>query len=113
MGAGHLRAGRLGVLVTECDTCGEEPILGEFAMPGVPISFAYCQECVTSNAHPYFAIVSNTAACGGLSKTAFFWRQMVKATLHRVDVSPEQFEADVQHKISDLRRMWEPIEEGP
>jgi hypothetical protein len=78
-----------------CDVCGERPSAGVGAMPGVPVSFAYCKDCLKANAHPYAMVVANTAMLGGLERTATWWQSLVKDTLAHLGKTHEEFEASV------------------
>lgn len=75
-----------------CDVCGQRPVAGVYAMPGVPISFAYCQGCLDASAHPLWAVVANTALCGGYDETAGWWQQLVDDTLAHLGVDRDEFD---------------------
>ena len=89
---------------SKCDTCGKTGIVGVAAMPGVPVSFAYCRECLTANAHPYFAVVGNTASCGGYEHTNDEWKDIVHCTLKHLNKSMEEFIADVKVDMDDFEK---------
>jgi len=78
-----------------CEVCDKNPGVGVAAVPGVPISVAYCRECLEANAHPYWIVVTNTAMIGGLDHTAEWWVDIVTSTLAHLDITREQFDADV------------------
>jgi hypothetical protein len=78
-----------------CDVCGERPSLGVGAMPGVPISFAYCKDCLRANAHPYAIVVANTAMLGGMDGAAPWWVQLVEDTLAHLGKTRAEFDASV------------------
>jgi hypothetical protein len=92
---------------SKCDTCGKTGIVGVACMPGVPISFGYCRECLTANAHPYFAVVGNTASCGGYEHTADWWKDIVQCTLKHLHKSMEEFIADVKVDMDDFEKHME------
>jgi hypothetical protein len=93
----------------KCDVCGRQGIAGVAAMPGVPISFAYCHTCLAAGAHPYEIVVANTAMCGGLEQTAEWWQELVQRTLDYFSKDPADFAADVAEGIArmdeDMRRL--------
>jgi hypothetical protein len=53
-----------------CDVCRERPSVGVAAVPGVPMSCAYCKECLQANAHPLYVVIGNTALVGGYDQAA-------------------------------------------
>jgi hypothetical protein len=83
-----------------CDVCGEREATGVGAMPGVPISFAYCKDCLRANAHPYAIVVANTAMLGGMAEAAPWWQQLVDDTLAHLRKSRERFDGDVAAEIA-------------
>jgi hypothetical protein len=89
--------------IGSCEVCGDEPAIGVAAVPGVPVSAAYGRACLEANAHPWRAIVFNTAACGGLENTAEWWRSMVHATLAHLGRPLDEFDRDVLQRIAELR----------
>lgn len=97
--------------MTLCNVCEESEAVGVAAMPGVPISFAYCRECLAANAHPYSIVVANTAMIGGTGMSAEWWQELVMHTLAHLKISPEQFKKDVDEEIAaalaDEERMQE------
>ena len=92
-----------------CEVCNKNESVGVAAMPGVPMSFAYCLECLKADAHPYFAVVANTACIGGLSHAGEWWIELINATLKHLGKTPEQFAQDVEQAIKEMdAQMSEP-----
>lgn len=88
-----------------CGCCEQEkPIVGVASVPGVPLSIAWCSDCLKSGAIPYDVAVANTACCGGLDQCNEAWRAIVDATLHYFKKSLDEFTADVQ---ADIKAMQE------
>jgi hypothetical protein len=85
-----------------CDVCGENPEVGVAAVPGVPMSVAYCEECLRANAHPYGIMVINTSLVGGYDQAAEWWQEMVDDTLRHLDKTRQQFDLDVDHELREL-----------
>lgn len=85
-----------------CDVCDKNVALGVAAMPGVPISFAYCRECIQANAHPYGIVVANTGMCGGMGDVAGWWLDIVDGTLKHLNIPRKQFDEDVVKFIKDM-----------
>jgi hypothetical protein len=90
--------------MSSCDTCHKNDAIGFAAMPGVPMSFAYCRECLNAGAHPYNMVVANTALIGGMASAADWWIALVDATLKHLGKSRTQFDEDVEKALSDLQR---------
>lgn len=82
-----------------CEVCDEREAIGVAAVPGVPYSAAFCQECLTAGALPYWIAVSNTALAGGdlgLAGTVDWWQEVVGDTLKWLGKTREQFDIDVE-----------------
>lgn len=82
-----------------CDVCEKEPTIGVACVPGVPMSVAYCPGCLQANAHPWWVLVANTAAMGGLDEAAGWWVDMVHDTCTHLGRTITEFEADVDEQI--------------
>jgi hypothetical protein len=76
-------------------------------MPGVPISFAYCKECIHAGAHPWWAVVANTAQLGGLHLAADWWVALVERTCEHLGKTRAEFNAAVAVEIEAQREMLE------
>lgn len=93
----------------KCDTCEERESIGVAAIPGMPMSVAWCQECLQSGAIPWWAAVGNTAIIGGLVNAAEWWVEIVEATLKHLDRTKEEFEGEVAVRIKELlEEEWKP-----
>lgn len=79
----------------KCEVCEKVTRVAVVCVPGVPHSAAYCEECLTANAHPWGILVANTACCNGLAHTHEGWRKMVHATCAHLGKTLEQFESEV------------------
>lgn len=79
-----------------CDVCHQhsENIVVA-AMPAMPVSVAYCHECIVAGAHPYELVVAQVALCGGLENVAVDYVPIVHDTLNHLGRSVEQFETAV------------------
>lgn len=78
-----------------CDVCNDEPGVGVAAIPGIPVSVAYGRRCLDANAHPWWAVVANTAAIGGLGEAAPWWVQMVEDTMRHLGKTREDLDREV------------------
>jgi hypothetical protein len=85
--------------VLMCDVCNERASVGVAAVPGVPISCAYCAECLGKNAHPLYVVIGNTALVGGYEHAADWWQYMVDCTLGHLGKTREWFDAEVAESI--------------
>lgn len=61
---------------SSCDVCKSGSITWVAAMPGVPMSFGYCQPCLRADAHPLWAIHSLIDACNGPENIAEWVKTM-------------------------------------
>lgn len=82
-----------------CDVCQKEPAVGVAAVPGVPMSCAYCKTCLGANAHPLFVVIGNTALVGGYDNAADWWQYMVDCTLEHLGKTREWFDAQVAESL--------------
>ena len=89
--------------------------MGVAAMPGVPASFGYCQECLNANAHPMWILVSKTATMYDpevsedvLAAASDWWREMVLDTLNHLDQSRDDFDARVREAAKAMDQMLAP-----
>lgn len=90
-----------------CQVCEKNEAKGVYCVPSIPMSMAYCQECILANAHPWFILVANTACIGGLHKAAPFWRQMVVDTCKHLGRSFEEFNSHVESDMESFNSMCE------
>lgn len=85
-----------------CDCCHENPAIGIAAVPGVPMSIAWCRTCLEAEVAPYEILVANTACCGGIEATAEWWSELVKRSLsYHKKILPEFLE-DVAKALDKL-----------
>lgn len=87
-----------------CEVCGDEPAVGVASVPGVPYSAPYGRRCLNANAHPIGILIGNTACCGGLDKTAEWWRDMVECTLRHLNKNDAWFAAEVAQLMAEMAR---------
>lgn len=85
--------------MTTCEVCNKNDSVGVAAIPGVPMSCAFCAECLEANAIPWWAAVANTACCGGLGNTAPWWRHIVFCTCNHLGKSLAEFTNEVNQLI--------------
>ena len=95
------------VKMPTCEVCNKNTSIGICCIPGLPMSCAYCQECLEANAHPWGAIVANTACCGGLEHTGPEWVDMVHCTLKHLGRTIEEFIAEVSKDIDEMNAQGE------
>lgn len=86
----------------KCDVCGAVEVVEVAAMPGVPISVAYCHTCLHSGAQPLKIVITNTALVGGYEEAADWWQDIVDVTLDYLKYPRDLFHARVQAEIDDL-----------
>ncbi len=86
----------------KCEVCGQERPLVVAAMPGVPVSVAYCRACLDANAHPWHLVVANTALIGGLDEAADWWKELVDATIKHLRRPRSKFDDDVAAEMAEM-----------
>jgi hypothetical protein len=85
-----------------CGCCGEEPAVGVASIPFIPMSIAWGRKCLEAGVIPYWAAVSNTAACGGFEHTNEEWRYLVEITLAYFGKQHDDFLVDVARDIEAM-----------
>lgn len=85
-----------------CDVCDKNEAIGTGCVPLVPITVAYCRECLEANAHPWDVLVANTACLDGLELANEMWREMVTDTCKHLGKTLEQFNAEVAEEIKSM-----------
>lgn len=65
----------------KCETCQQNDAVGVAAVPGIPYSAAYCDDCLRANAHPWWVLIANqTMIDEPFETTADWWQTLVHAT---------------------------------
>jgi len=82
-----------------CNVCKTNKAIGVVAVPMVPMSVAYCRECLEANSHPMYILIANTACAGGLEHANEAWKKMVMDSLKHQDKTLEWFNEQVQESI--------------
>ena len=85
-----------------CEVCNKNRAIGVCCVPGVPVSCAYCRECLDANAHPWWVLVANTVCIGGLKNAADWWKKMVRDTCRHLGRTIEEFNQEVQKEINHM-----------
>jgi len=85
-----------------CEVCNKNESIGVAAVPMVPISVAFCKECMDVNAYPWWVLVANTAIIGGYEKCCKQWQEMVRDTCIHLGRDIQLFHEEVKEKIAIL-----------
>jgi len=88
-----------------CEVCNQRTCVGVCCVPGMPVSAAYCQQCLQANAHPWQYLVANAACCDGLANCAPWFVEMVDHTCTHLGKTREQFDADVKSSMEQVAAM--------
>lgn len=88
-----------------CEACNKNIAIGVCCVPGVPISCAYCTECIKVNSHPMWALIANTVCCGSLDTCADWWKEMVYASLKHQNKTLEWFNQAVITREQEMNSM--------
>lgn len=84
-----------------CDVCNKNESVGVACIPMVPMSVAYCRECLQANSHPMYVLIANTVCIGGLEHANEDWKEMVMCSLKHQDKTLEWFNAQVKEGIDE------------
>jgi len=88
-----------------CEVCNKNQAIGVYCVPAVPISCAYCKECLDANAHPWWVLIANTVCIGGLENAADWWKKMVEDTCKHLGRTIEGFNQEVQKEIDHMNEV--------
>lgn len=91
----------------KCEVCNQRDSIGGASVPGVPISVAYCKECVQANAHPWRILVANTSCIGKLEDCADWWKRMVEDTCKHLGKTLEEFNKEVDETNKEMSDYFE------
>jgi hypothetical protein len=82
-----------------CEACNKNESIGVCCVPGVPVSCAYCKDCLKNNNHPMPILIANTVCCGGLEHCADWWKEMVIQSLQHQNKTIEWFNSEVEKEL--------------
>lgn len=85
-----------------CDVCKTNKAIGVAAIPMVPMSAAYCRECLEANSHPMFILIANTVCVSGLEHANEPWKRMVMDSLKHQGKTLGWFNEQVQEGIKSM-----------
>lgn len=88
-----------------CEVCREEPSVGVFAIPYVPMSVRYGEKCLNANAHPWEILVANTACIGGRINSNEEWQKMIVCTCDHLNRTLQEFDLCVDISIKEMNSM--------
>ena len=82
-----------------CEVCNggfKEGNIVVCAVPMVPYSARFCQDCLNAGAIPYWIATTNTDIAGGWDNCIEEWKDVVNDTLIHLNITMEQFLKDVE-----------------
>jgi hypothetical protein len=85
-----------------CEVCNDRPSIGVAAIPGMPVSVAWCRECLTAGAIPWWALVANTSLIGGRQHAAPWWAAVIEATCRHLGRTVEELDREVAENITRM-----------
>lgn len=88
-----------------CEVCRKNEAKGVACVPAIPISVAYCQECLDANSHPLDLLIANTAMCGGFNETNEMWQEIVTDSLRNQGKTLEWFNEQVAKDMTEMERL--------
>ena len=94
---------RLADALSTCEVCERLPEYTRGTMPFTQYQVGYCLECLSRNAHPWWALTLTTATLGGRAHVSKEWQRMIEDTCLHFDRTLEEFDADVLVEMDALR----------
>lgn len=82
-----------------CEACNENEAIGVACVPLVPMSSAYCRECLQANNHPMPVLIANTVCIGGLEHGSELWKKMVIDSLKHQGKTLDWFYEQVEEAL--------------
>lgn len=95
------------MMSTVCAVCRKKPSVAVACVPGMPISEAYCEACLGSDAIPWDLCVAQTACCGGRLRTSDEWQRTIEATCALNRKTLAYFDRQVSEATSDMEDAME------
>lgn len=71
------------------DCCRKNPTVGVAAIPGLPMSIGWCQECLNAGVQPSWAIAMQVEMMGGIEEAAEWFQDEALRTLAHFGISAE------------------------
>lgn len=94
-------------MAEKCGCCDKEKdIIGVACIPFMPMSIAWCQDCLEAGAIPYNMAVWNTSMIGSYDLSNEGWKEIVDKTILYFNKSKEQFDADVAKELADEKMAY-------
>lgn len=90
-----------------CDVCEKERPVAVASVSGVPISVAYCKECLASDAEPWWVLVGQVASLGGLHRCHPVAAEMVDATCRHLKRTRTEFNMAVWHAEREMQAYFD------
>lgn len=91
----------------KCAVCGKETEVVACASSMGAISFAYCEDCLNKGLEPYDAMVDYIACAGRFPDDINpAYQEHCRNILKELNISEEQFIADVDKSILDLCEVY-------
>ena len=88
--------------IRKCEVYGKVKEIKVGSSPLVPVSFAYCKECIKKGLEPYSSLVGITAAIGGFNDLNEAVQSFILRNLKEQKISFETFSKDVESLNQDL-----------
>lgn len=96
-----------------CEVCKKNEAVGVCCVPGVPMSCAYCRECLDANAHPVQVLAGVAWQCDGLTNTVPEFQEMVACTLRHLGVAQQRFDEMVTQIDIDAKAYCDAADNPP
>ena len=91
----------------KCEVCGAFEVVGVAAVPGVPISVAYCHTCLHAGVAPLKIVITQTALNNGYENSANWWQELVDRTLKYLNYRRDLFDERVKSEVDEIERLSE------
>jgi hypothetical protein len=92
-----------------CECCDKNPSVAVASVAGMPMSIAWCRDCLEAGVSPYWALVANAISIDGMDHAADWFIAEVEHSLKYFKKTWAQFNEEVARGIKemdeDLERM--------
>ena len=85
-----------------CDACKTHKAVGVCAIPLVPVSMSFCQDCLNKGSYPMEILIANTVCVNGLANANAVWKKMVTDSLLAQGKTLEWFNIEVAKGLKEL-----------
>lgn len=91
----------------QCQCCNKNESVGFAAVPGMPVTIAWCQECLNAEVTPYGILVFNVGTAGKVQSRDDIVAMFVDWYVDEIDRTLEYFDVSFDQFVSDINACFD------